>query len=354
MPDARIRAAIDHWGPRFTSQGVDANDFRRATAPLERWDEWLDAWCANGDLHRTLAEDAEAAGNRVTAGEAYVRAALAYHFAKFVWIVDLDRHRAATERAVSALYAAHRHLDPRAERVEVAFADGPLVANLRRPDGPEPAPLVVLVPGLDSAKEEFFGWENVFLVRGLATLSLDGPGQGESGFHTRIRGDYEAAVTAALDALAGRDDLDLGRVGLAGVSLGGYYAPRAAAREPRVRAVAGVSGPYNFGDCWDGLPPLTRETFQHHSGAADAEEARARARELDMAPVVADLAQPALLITGGRDRIIPPDQTRRIAEQAPNARFVVYEEANHVCNDMPYRYRPLVADWLAGELADVG
>jgi dipeptidyl aminopeptidase/acylaminoacyl peptidase len=354
MPDARIEAAIANWAPRFTSQGVDPNDFRRTTTPLERWDEWLDAWCATGDLHRGLAEEAQAAGHRVTAGEAYVRAALAYHFAKFVWMVDLDRHRAATERAVAALYAAHRHLDPGAERIEIPFADGPLVANLRRPPGLGRSPLVVLVPGLDSTKEEFFHWENVFLVRGLATLSLDGPGQGESGFHTRIRPDYEAAVTAALDALDGRRDLDLERVGLAGVSLGGYYAPRAAARERRVRAVAGVSGPFNFGECWDGLPALTRETFQHHAGAADPDDARARALELDLAPVIADLDRPALLVTGGRDRIIPPEQTRRIAEAAPNARFVLYEDANHVVNDMPYRYRPLVADWLEKELADVG
>ena len=125
-----------------------------------------------------------------------------------------------------------------------------------------------LIPGLDSTKEEFFNWENVFLQRGLATLSLDGAGQGESGFAIHIRPEYEQAVTAALDALAERRDLDLDRVGAVGVSLGGYYAPRAAAGEPRIQAVAGVSGPFNFGECWDGLPPLTRETFRHHSGAA--------------------------------------------------------------------------------------
>jgi 2,6-dihydroxypseudooxynicotine hydrolase len=87
-------------------------------------------------------------------------------------------------------------------------------------------PLVLLLPGLDSTKEEFFYWEDVFLKRGMATLSLDGPGQGETGYTTHIRPDYEKAVTAVLDALEGRTDLDLKRIGAVGVSMGGYYAAR--------------------------------------------------------------------------------------------------------------------------------
>ena len=348
MPDRRVQAAIDNWAPRFVSQGVDFNDFLRTTATIERWEDWLGAWVETADVHRALAEEAEAAGNGRTAGEAYVRAALCYHFGKFVWLVELDRNREATERAIACIYAAHRHLDPAAKRVEVPFEGETLVGNLRQPPGGT-VPLVLLLPGLDSTKEEFFNWEEVFLARGLATFSFDGPGQGESGFDTHIRPDYEAAVSAALDAL-GWD----GPVGACGVSLGGYYAPRAAAREPRLRAVAGVSGAFNFGECWDGLPPLTREAFAHHSGAEDEEDARSKALELDLAPVIAELDRPALMVTGKLDRIIPWEQTKRIADEAPNGQFVLYEEGNHVCNNIPYKYRPLVADWLAKELGGVG
>jgi pimeloyl-ACP methyl ester carboxylesterase len=347
VPDRRVQAAIDNWAPRFVSQGVDFNDFLSTTATIERWDDWLGAWVETADVHRALAEEAEAAANGRTAGEAYVRAALCYHFGKFVWLVDLDRHREATERATACIYAAHRHLDPGAKRVEVPFEGETLVGNLRQPPGA--GPLVLLLPGLDSTKEEFFNWEEVFLARGLATFSFDGPGQGESGFATHIRPDYEAAVSAALDVLAWD-----GPVGACGVSLGGYYAPRAAAREPRVRAVAGVSGAFNFGECWDGLPPLTREAFAHHSGAEDEEDARSKALELDLAPVIAELDRPALMVTGKLDRIIPWEQTKRIADEAPNGQFVLYEEGNHVCNNIPYKYRPLVADWLAKELGGVG
>ncbi|MGZ8694062.1 MAG: alpha/beta hydrolase family protein [Gaiellaceae bacterium] len=346
VPDARVQAAIDNWAPRFVSQGVDFNDFRRTTAQVETWDEWLPAWVEAGDAHSTQAEEAEAAGNLLTAGEAYVRAALAYHFAKFVWIVDVARNHEATERAKAALYEAHRCVDPGAERVEIAFAGATIVGNLR---GPRDAPLVLLLPGLDSTKEEFFWWEDVFLRRGLATFSLDGPGQGESGYRLHIRPDCEAAVAATLDALDWPAP-----VGAAGVSLGGYYAPRAAAGEPRIRALAGVSGPFNFGECWDGLPPLTRETFRHHAGAADDEDARAKALELDLSEAGGRLEQPALLVAGRLDRIIPWEQTKRIADAAPNAEFVLFDEGNHVCNNLPYRYRPLVADWLSRKLTDVG
>ena len=349
MPDARVEAAISNWAPRFVSQGVDFNDFRRTTERLERWEDWLGAWVENGELHQGLAEEAEAAGNTITAGEAWVRAALSYHFAKFVWHVDEERNREATERAKAAIYAAHRCLDPAAERVEIPFEDGTLVGNLRRPRDVDGAPLVLLLPGLDSTKEEFFNWEEVFLRRDLATFSLDGPGQGESGFATHISPDYEAAVAAALDVLAWD-----GPVGACGVSLGGYYAPRAAAREPRLAAVAGVSGAFNFGECWEHLPGLTREAFQHHSGAADEDEARAKAFELDLGPVIADLDRPALMVTGKLDRLIPWEQTKRIADEARQGRFVLYEEGNHVCNNIPYKYRPLVADWLGGELRRVG
>ena len=106
---------------------------------------------------------------------------MAYHFAKFVWMVDPERSRAAADKAVAAMAKTHEYLDPDAERIEVPLDGGRVVGNLRRPAGEERPPLVLLVPGLDSTKEEFFRLENVFLDRGMATLSMDGPGPGRVG-----------------------------------------------------------------------------------------------------------------------------------------------------------------------------
>ena len=280
-----------------------------------------------------------------------MRAALCFHFAKYVWVVEPARNREVTLRARDALAEAHRLLDPSARRIEAPIpGGGVIVANLRLPAGVDRSPLVILIPGLDSTKEEFFNFERVFLDRGLATLSLDGPGQGEAGFDSPIRHDYEVAVATALEALADEPRVDLERVGAAGVSLGGYYAPRAAAFEPRLKAVAGVSGPRNFGALWDDLPELTRESFAHYSGSPDPETARRRAEALDLEGVASRISQPFLVISGKLDRLIPWRSTEAVASEAPNASFVLYEEGNHVCNNVAYRYRPLLADWLGERL----
>jgi pimeloyl-ACP methyl ester carboxylesterase len=350
VADARVRSAVEHWAPRFIQAGVDYNDFVRTTAEVERWEDWLDAWRETGDVHAELAREAEVAGHDATAGDAWLRAAVSYHFGRFVWVLDGRRSRAVGELAVRALAAAHRALRTGAERIEAPLDGAVLPGWLRRPDDVARPPLILLIPGLDSTKEEFFRMEEMFLRRGAATLSLDGPGQGEGGYALPIRHDYEAAVAAALDALAGRSDLDLGRVGALGVSLGGYYAPRAAAHEPRLRAVAGISGPFNMGALWDELPALTRETFVVKSGARDDAEGRERALKLDLDGVLGRLEAPALFVTGRQDRLIPWQSTERAARAAPHGRFVCFEEGNHVCANIPYKARPLVADWLVGQL----
>ena len=346
MPDARVRAAVDHWGPRFIQAGVDANDFARTTARVERWEDWLGAWCGTASEHVALARDAEAAGRSITAGEAWLRAAVCFHFGKFVWVLDEARSRAAADQAVAALREAHRLLDPTTERIAAPLDGAAVVANLRRPPAAVRPPLVLLIPGLDSTKEEFFLLENLVLARGMATLSLDGPGQGEAGYELPLRHDYEAGVTAILDALG---DREFAGVGALGVSLGGYYAPRAAAFEPRIDAVAGISGPFCFGELWDSLPELTRTTFVHKARASDDEDGRRRALELDLDGVRLD--QPALFVTGRLDRLIPWEQTKRAAEAAPRGELVLFEDGNHVCANVPYKARPLVADWLREQLA---
>ncbi|MDT4894014.1 MAG: hypothetical protein QOE97_3049 [Pseudonocardiales bacterium] len=350
MPDADIESAIAHWAPRFITQGVDANDFRRVTAGLEHWADWLDAWCSNGDMHARLAEEAEQNGYQLSAGQAWVRAALGYHFAKFVWVLDMDLHRNATEKSVEALRRAHHALDPTAQRIEVPFGEAQLVGNLRRPAGVERAPLVLLLPGLDSTKEEFFNWENVFLSRGLATFSLDGPGQGETGYQLPLRPDYEVAASAAIDALSARDDIELDRLGVAGVSMGGYYAARAAAFDDRIRAVVTVGGPYESGSRFDTRPAISRSAFIAYSHAATIEQARAIATAMTLDGVLSHLVQPMLVIFGRQDRLVPYQQAERIVVEAPNASLVMFEDGNHVCNNLPYRYQPLAGDWMASML----
>jgi hypothetical protein len=108
MADARVEAAITHWAGRFIANGIDYNDFARTTSGIERWDQWLDAWTATAEVHVELAEQALRRNRHRSAGEAYLQAAISYHFSKFVWVLDPERNRRNTEAAVRAARSARR------------------------------------------------------------------------------------------------------------------------------------------------------------------------------------------------------------------------------------------------------
>jgi dienelactone hydrolase len=350
MADPRIEG-MRNLVPRFVAAGVDYNDTRRLFAHLERWDDWCREWSAVGAEHEELAAEAAAAEQWVTAGDAWLRAAVVYHFAKYLFFDHPEEYRAALDASVRCYRAAMPHLAWPVERIEVPYAGTVLPCTLRRPHGVERPPLVLLSHGLDATKEEYHVFGETFLRRGLATLGFDGPGQGETGLHLKIEPAYEKVVGAILDHLADRQDLDLGSVGIVGVSLGGYYAPRVAAFEPRIAAFATVGGPYDFGDCWDHLPPLSRLALIHNSGAPDAEAARAFAHQLTLAGVAPRVTCPALLVHGERDTLVPPSEVTRLARELGGpVDVVLYPEGDHVCHNISYKYRPRVADWLARQL----
>jgi dienelactone hydrolase len=349
--DERLASAISNWAPRFTTNGVTVSDFERVTAGLSGWDGWCAAWSEVAAEHEQLGRVALAEDRRRSAGEHLAQAAVYYHFGKFLFVHDMARLRGAHAAAVRCLDAALPLLDPPGRRVEIPFDGARLVGVLRLPPGDGPHPAVVLIPGLDSAKEEFRSTERLFLDRGLATFSVDGPGQGEAEYELPIRADWEKPGGAILDALAAQPGVDGSRLGVWGVSLGGYYAPRVAAGEPRVRACVALAGPYNFGDCWDRLPALTRAAFRVRSRSADEARARAYAGELDLAGHAAAITCPLLVVTGKLDRLIPWQHAQRLADEAAGpVRLLLLERGNHGCMNLAPHHRPLTADWLAAAL----
>jgi dipeptidyl aminopeptidase/acylaminoacyl peptidase len=351
MPDARVQSAIAHWAPRFVSNGVPLADFEEVTAAIEHWEDWCGAWCRRAAVHEELGRKALGEGFGLSAGEHLTRAAVCYHFAKFVYVVDYEQMKAAHAKAVECRRLALPHLRPPGERVLIPYEGTQLAGILRKPPTATRPPVVVLCMGLDSTKEEMDSNEAVFLSRGMATLTFDGPGQGEGEYELAIRGDYEAAVTAVIDYIECRDDLDAARTGVWGLSLGGYYAPRAAAFEKRIKACIALSGPYDFGDLWDALPELTRETFRVRAKRDTPEAARKHAASLSLKGVAAQITCPLLVITGKLDRIVPWQDTERLAREAKGpAEFLLIEDGNHVVNNRIYRYRAQSADWIARRL----
>lgn len=348
----RVRLAASHWKPRFIANGIDVNDFESVLAGASEWREWAPAWQRIGDLHRSLAEDAQGHGRRETATAAYQRAAWSYHLGKFLWFEDVALHDALSEATVGAYARALPYLDPPGERIEAPFEGSVIPGILRTPRGASRSPLVLMVPGLDSVKEELFAMENDFLRRGLATLTIDGPGQGENAPRFPIRADWSTVITPLLDHLASRDlGVDLDRIGLMGISMGGIYGPRAAAKEKRLRALVALAGPYDLSECWGALNPLTRGGYVFYTKSGDEAEAFEKSKTLSLHGVLKDVACPLLVIHGGKDRLFPPEQAERIVREAPNATLLLYPEGNHVCNNIPYKYRPAMADWMRERLS---
>ncbi|MGH8621759.1 MAG: alpha/beta hydrolase family protein [Burkholderiales bacterium] len=351
MPDARVQSAIAHWAPRFVSNGVPLTDFEDVTAGLERWEDWCRAWSARAAVHEELGRQSLADGYGISAGAHLTRAAVCYHFSKFVFVIDTGQMKSAHRKAVDCRNLALPRIDPPGERVAVPYEGKHLYGNLRRPRGAAKPPVVVMCMGLDSTKEELDSNESVFLARGMATLAFDGPGQGEGEYDFAIRGDYEVAVKAVLDYIETRGDLDAARIGVWGVSLGGYYAPRAAAFDKRIRACIALSGPFEWVEYFDQLPELTRDTFQVRSKSRTMAEARERAATLSLKTVAKNITCPLFIVAGKQDGIVPWQEGERLAEAAsgPVVRCFL-DDGNHVANNRVYRWRSQSADWMARQL----
>ncbi len=347
----RVQVAAQHWRPRFVANGIDVNDFDETVARTTEWADWGPNWRAVGEVHEALGREAEQRGHVVSAASAYQRAAGCYHLGKFLWFESPDVHAELRDLSIAVYRRALPHLDPPAERLEIPFEGHFIPGHLRKPRAPGRAPLVLIVPGLDSSKEELYMVEEEFLRRGLATLTVEGPGQSENSVHFAIRPNWETVITPLLDDLARRDlGVDQRRIGLVGISMGAIYGPRAAAHEPRLRAVVALAGPYNLGECWDALNPLTRGGYIFYTKSKDEAEAKRKAYTLNLEGVLHLVKQPMLVIHGARDRLFPPAHAERIAHEAPNAQLVLYPDGNHVCNNIPYKYRPLMADWMKEQL----
>jgi dipeptidyl aminopeptidase/acylaminoacyl peptidase len=347
--DSRVSSAISHWAPRFVSNGVLLADFEDVTSSIDRWDEWCAAWSARAKVHEDLGRSALREGYKLSAGEHLVRAAIYYHFAKFVFVHDQKQMRDAHMKAVQCYHEGVAHARPPGERVEIAFDAKTIYGVLRKPTA-KPAPVLIMAPGLDSTKEEIHAYEEPFLARGIAVLAIDGPGQGEAEYEIAICADYEGAASAVVDWIEQRNDLDKKSIGIWGVSLGGYYAPRAAAYEKRIRACIALSGPFEWDRIWDGLPELTRETFRVRSHAKDETQARTVAKTLTMKEAAPRITCPIFIVTGRQDRLVPAAHAEQLAKAVSGpVELLVVEDGGHNANNRPYRYRSRTADWLAGQ-----
>jgi dienelactone hydrolase len=337
--------------PRYVAGGIDANDFERILPRVDSWDSWLDLLHQFGDERLQLAEGALEQGHRLTAGEYFVQAALYFHFAQLAYFENDDRKLHMRELSIRTFRNSLELIDPPIRRLEIPFEDITLNAHLRLPRIPKKPGCIFLLPGVDSTKEEMHTFEKVFLDRGIATLSFEGPGQGETWKAMPLVDDYERALIVGIDYLQKQvHEIDAEKIAVYGRSMGGYLAPRSAAFEARIKAVISAGGLYDFSH-WEQIPTHVKHNFRYAWKLKTIAEAGQRAKNISLQGLIEKIKCPLLIIHSEKDLAFPSEGAKRMAAEAKgHARLVIYKEGTHVCDNITYKYRPFVADWTFDQL----
>lgn len=342
---------LRYWIPRLVADGGDPNDALAVRNRAATWDAWPAAWAELGDGYITMGQGRRTHGHDISAAAAFVRAAICYHFAQVVAFHLPDVKTDLQGRKTAAFREAAPLMSPPAERLDVPFGDTSLPGYLRLPvqrDGP--VPCILLVPGLDSTKEDFATIMDMAVQRGLAAFAFDGPGQGEVHPRILLGKDYEACIVAAFAAMAARPEIDGERIGTLGRSLGGIYVVKAAAAEPRIKATVVFGGAWDLSD-WPTMPPLIRDGFVYATGAADEDDALARLPDATLDDCISEVSSPVLIVHGRNDAIFKAHQAERIAAALPDdATLWMDEDGVHCCHNHAFEYRTGMVDWLARTL----
>ncbi|GLZ11696.1 alpha/beta hydrolase [Actinomadura sp. NBRC 104425] len=336
--------------------------------------DFLRAWTALTDRLVGQAEAEERAGHTRTAGQLYARATNYLCQAERM-LSNSDPNRLPTYRRVLQLQQKAIDLKDRGRvtRVEIPYEGTTLPAYFSQAPAADDGPVPVMIHwnGLDSTKEHMYSsghWQEL-AARGISCLMVDCPGSGEAlrlqGLTARI--DTEAWASACVDWLLTRDDVDPERIGLVGWSLGGYYAPRAAAFEKRLALVVAWGANHDWGAVQrrrlerEGERPVPH--YWEHVlwvwGHTDLNEFIEFAAGVTLEGVVENITVPFLIAHGENDRQIPLSYAHRSYEQAVNSPkrdlriFSVAEGgAEHIGLDHLSHVSAYISDWVADTFAE--
>ncbi|HET9904556.1 MAG TPA: prolyl oligopeptidase family serine peptidase [Xanthobacteraceae bacterium] len=221
-------------------------------------DAWFEEWTRMGDRVEGMGRKALAEGHAFTAASCFLRATRYYQVGERFLQPKSQRGNDVYAKSVRIFREAMDIIRrPQVESVEIPYGDTSLPALLVHPDrevaGAGPAPAMVFFDGFDVTKELQYGMGVADLAaRGVGCLIVDGPGNGES---VRFRGlpliaETEHYATPAYEYLAGRREFDEKRIGVMAISLGGYYAPRAASLEPRFACCIAWGAQWDYHAVW--------------------------------------------------------------------------------------------------------
>jgi dienelactone hydrolase len=296
---------------------------------------WFEEWARMGEKIEARGRDALRAGHKLTAASSFMRATRYYQTGERFIQPRSQRSMEIYARSVQLFKdAAAMIRRPRIEPVEVPYGNTSLPALLVHPDrevtGARPAPAMVFFDGFDVTKELQYGYGIPDLAaRGVGCLVVDGPGNGES---VRFRNlpliaETENYATPAYEYLAARDEFDSNRIGIMALSLGGYYAPRAAALEPRFACCVAWGAQWDYHEIWArrleeldsgkvlslSVPP---EHLQWVLGVSDRAAALKKLEGFRLDGIVQKMGCPFLLLHGAGDEQIPLELAERLFEAA--------------------------------------
>ena len=212
---------------------------------------WYESWKKVAERVEALGLVHEEEGHTLSAGRKYLRASLYYLNAERM-LKGHDPRKVQTYRQAMAVFkkGIQFRKEP-VEWVEVPFQGKSMPALFSKAPGPGPRPCMVHFDGFDIMKEKiYFSAAEEFRRRGISLLIVDHPGVGEA---LRLRNmpggpDTEVPAAACVDYLETRPDVDPQRIGMVALSLGGYYAPRAAAFEKRFKCCVAWGAIWDFGE----------------------------------------------------------------------------------------------------------
>ena len=339
----------------------DLVDVARRLRPYDP-DSWHVEWKRVAELNEELAEKLAAEGRKHSAVEFYERAAT-FHSRSCTYLPESDnRMLPAYNRILGACRKSWQLVKPNSEQIEIPWEGGKtLTAFFRKPGGPAGTkfPAVFAFGGADSISSApgARSGGSGYLARGMAYLSVEGPGQSGS---LRVKGihqapDSERFAKAVFDYLVSRPDVDPSRIGMTGSSMGGYGAPRAATGERRCKAVAVWSGAYSLQpDIFDYYPPI-QERLRWIIGSKDLADARKKMAEFTIEGIANKIECPMLIGYSKDDRVMDPAGALRLYQNATNSKREMVEGTGHdsrVGGPPPMRLSRdnILADFMARHL----
>ena len=352
---------LDVFGFRavmFVEWGFRPADVKRTTERIKAPGAVVKEWVRTARQEEALAMEAEAAGHRESAAEFYYRAALYYGPACGVLHVNSPRKLELYSRLIHC-YEKFTSLYDEApvKRVEIPFENGKTIPGiLQTVPGVKNAPCVLVVPGMDTIKEYMPSpYHNHFRRRGMATLTIDGPGQGESNVReTWVTLDnFERAGSAAIDFLEKLPEVDASRIGAYGWSMGSYWVPRIAAHDARVKAMVGAMGVYGQKDTiFKHSKPAYRANYMYMSNIHDEAAFDSMIEKMTLMPLVDRIKCPTLLAMGEFDELCPLEDAESLFDslRCPKELWV-YENETHTFGGRLPDFYLHVADWMGDALS---